>query len=313
MQRTIILAAGLSAWLGLGATAYAVCLPNVLPQFTSSVFANGFQQQDCEALPVELTALGPSLVGNADATATGALNLNAIAHANYTDPFPNQGASEGAADAGFRDQFRFLVPQTAASAFLSFTLSLNGSIITVGPEASGSVRALLSFGDQFFNAATAELTAPGTEVLQLPAFPGAVEFINAIGDLSIDAIASAPGNVTVDFANTFSVTTIKLVDANGNILEDNITLTDAAGNVLGGPANQPPPPPPAAPEPSSALLLAAGLGLLLSSRARIGLAGGIVLPRSRSSEKPRSGGAGPASTIATVAEKVMLRAKRDGS
>jgi hypothetical protein len=50
------------------------------------------------------------------------------------------------------------------------------------------------------------------------------------------------------------------------LLENNMTLTDASGNVLGAPSNAPPPPPPRVPEPSSTLLLAEGLGLLAAAQ-----------------------------------------------
>src|SRR5262249_9088292 len=70
-------------------------------------------------------------------------------------------------------------------------------------------------------------------------------------------------NITVDFSDTFAVTKIQFFDMSGNLLEDNVVLTDAAGNMLGAPPN--PQPSPAVPEPSSALLLAAGLGFFATA------------------------------------------------
>jgi hypothetical protein len=217
--------------------------------------------------PAQLTTLGSSLTGNADATATSSLHPNAKVDADYTSPFPLQGASEGFAETGFQDQFRFLVPGTAGPAFLSFTLSLTGSITTVGAGSQVIVGAVLSLGDQFFSTASARLDAPGTVVFQLPVIHGVEEFINATGGLSIDAVVNSPGNVTVEFSDTFAVTRIQLLDAGGNLLEDNVVLTDSVGNALGAPPGPPPPPSPV-PEPSSALLLAAGLGLLTTALRR---------------------------------------------
>jgi membrane-associated phospholipid phosphatase len=250
-------------------SAYAVCLPNVLPAFSTFVFANGSQQQDCEPVPVQLTALGSNFVGGADATATSSLHPNAKVDAVYTSPIQLQGASEGFARTDFQDQFRFLVPGTSGPAFLSFTLSLTGSITTVGLGSTGSVGAGLSLADQFFNTGSGHLDAPGTEVIELPVIRGVEEFINATGGLTLDAVATAPGSVTLDFSDTFEVAKIQLLDTSGGLLEDNIILMDAAGNTLGGPSPQPPPPPPGVPEPSSALLLAAGLGLLAAVRRRV--------------------------------------------
>jgi hypothetical protein len=226
-----------------------------------------------------LTTLGSSFTGNADATATSSLNPNAKVDAVYTSPIPLQGASEGFAETSFQDQFRFLVPGTAGAAVLSFTLSLSGSITTVGAGPVVRVGAGLSLGDQFFSTASGQLDMPGTLVIQLPVIRGVEEFINATGGLTLDAVVTAPGSATLDFSDTFAVTKIQLLDPSGNLLEDNITLTDATGNVLGAPPNQPPPPSPAVPEPSSALLLAAGLGLLAAAlrRSRAPIVGAITL------------------------------------
>src|SRR5215471_2823466 len=244
-KTAIAIAAGIVFYFANAYSAHAVCLPNVLPAFSTFVFADGSQQQDCEPVPVQLTTLGSSLIGNA----------NAKVDAVYTSPIPLQGASEGFAQTNYQDQFRFLVPGAAGSAVLSFTLSLSGSATTVGAGPVVRVGAGLSLGDQFFSTASGNLDAPGTVVIQLPVIRGVEEFINATGGLTLDAIVTAPGSATLDFSDTFAVTDIQLLDPNGNLLEDNITLTDAAGNVLGAPPNQAPPPPPAVPELSSALLL----------------------------------------------------------
>jgi membrane-associated phospholipid phosphatase len=115
-------------------------------------------------------------------------------------------------------------------------------------------------------------------VLQFPVIRGVEEFINATGGLSLDAVLTAPGSVTLDFSDTFAVTKIQLLDASGNLLDNNVTLADAAGNVLGA-APPSPTPSPTVPEPSSALLLAACLGLLASTlrRARAPFAGAVAL------------------------------------
>jgi hypothetical protein len=158
MRRKIVLAAVIMVWLGLAASAHAVCLPNVLPAFSTFVFANGPQQQDCEPVPLQLTTLGSSLTGNADATATSSLSPNAKVDAVYTSPIPLQGASEGFAEANFQDQFRFLVPGATGTAVLSFTLSLTGSATTVGAGSEARFGAGLSLGDQFFNTASGSWT-----------------------------------------------------------------------------------------------------------------------------------------------------------
>src|SRR5262249_53815061 len=69
----IAVAIGMVVWLAFANTAYAVCLPNVLPQFAVAVQANAFMQNDCEPIQFQLSALGPGLAGNADATGTAAL------------------------------------------------------------------------------------------------------------------------------------------------------------------------------------------------------------------------------------------------
>jgi hypothetical protein len=86
--------------------------------FSSLAFANGSEQQNCETVPVQSTTLGSGLVGSADATggADAGFRLHAIVHADYTDPFPNDGVSVGAAQAGFQDQFRVLFPGIGPSA-----------------------------------------------------------------------------------------------------------------------------------------------------------------------------------------------------
>ena len=233
--------------------------------FGASANANFVQQQDCEALPIQVMASGASLTGNVDATAIAGLSLKAKAFAVYTDPIAGEGSNIGTANAFFQDRFRFLVPGTTGFAFLDFTLNLTGLITTVGMASEGSVAATLSLGDQFFFNAFERLTAPGTVVLPLEVVRGVESFIDAQGTLAVEGDVNAPGNVTIDFLDTFDVTKIQLFDTNGNLLADNIVLTDDAGNTLGGPPN----PPPAVPEPSSVLLLAvAWLGFLTVSKWR---------------------------------------------
>ena len=55
-------------------------------------------------------------------------------------------------------------------------------------------------------------------MIQLPVIRGIEEFINATGGLSLDAVVTAPGNVTLDFSDTFEVIDIQLLDTSGNLL-----------------------------------------------------------------------------------------------
>jgi membrane-associated phospholipid phosphatase len=268
MQRKIIFAAGIAIGLAASSSAHAVCLPNVLPQFTVSVQANAFMQNDCEPIGFQLSASGPSLVGNADATGTAAAvgNLNAIAHTDYFLAQRNGQFSTSGAQVGFSDRFFFLIPGVpgTGSDTLAFTLQLSGATGIVGNPAdfTGSVTAQLDADSPGDLGEVAFLTAPGTAVLNLAVLIGIDNRVDLDGLLSISASAGGPGNVTVDFSDTFAVTKLQLFDSSGNLLQENVMLTDASGNVLGAPSNPPPPPPPPVPEPSSALLLAAGLGLL---------------------------------------------------
>jgi hypothetical protein len=107
MKFQVFAPAAIAISLTFASSAHAACLPNVLPAFASFVFANGFQQQDCEAVPVQLSVSGPSLIGNAGATATSSLNPNARVDADYTSPFALQGASEGFAETSFQDRSDF--------------------------------------------------------------------------------------------------------------------------------------------------------------------------------------------------------------
>jgi membrane-associated phospholipid phosphatase len=282
MKLESVFAATIAAWLASVSGAHAACLPNLLPQFTVAVEANASMQNDCEPLGFQLGTSGPSLVGNADATGIAMLgSLKAIAHADYTLPQPNGQFSTSGAQAGFSDRFNILVPGVLGTGVdvLALTLSLTGRVTIVGNSSTGSVRAELSGSSLFDLGELAELDAPETALLSIAVGVGVDNRIDLSGLLSIEADAGGPGNVTVDFSNTFEITKIQMLDSNGNLLQDNVTLTDASGNVLGAPSNPQPLPPPAVPEPSSALLLAAGRGLLASIRrsVRVALIGAIAL------------------------------------
>ena len=103
------------------------------------------------------------------------------------------------------------------------------------------------------------------EAVQASGVPlGIPDDIEVISTLRAEAFASGPLNATADFIDTFAITKVQLFNSTGALLDDNVTLTDAAGNVL--PVSSP-----AVPEPSSALLLAAGIGLLVTARRARGL------------------------------------------
>src|SRR5215472_16227908 len=143
----------------------------------------------------------------------------------------------------------WLKPHLAA---ISPTFSSGGADLSVVELGSGRL-------------SRADLSTAGTATLLVAVPIGVVDTIEVVGDLSATADALAPSNITVDFFDTFAVTKIQLFDSSNHLLQDDFTLTDAFGNVLGAPPNPPPPPqpPPAAvPEPSSTLLLTVSLGLL---------------------------------------------------
>jgi hypothetical protein len=153
---------------------------------------------------------------------------------------------------------------------LAFTLNLSGMVTTAGSPGNdgvldGGVMAELGAADSV-DADEVALMAPGIAVARIRVPLGLATDIGVTGILDIFASASGPGNVTTDFSDTFDVTKIQLFDSSGHLVDDNVTLTDAAGNVLGAAAANPSSP--AVPEPSSVLLLIAGLGLLAFPRSR---------------------------------------------
>jgi len=273
MRLKIAFVAAMASWPALTFLAHADCtFPLLFPCFTSFVDANGNQQQDRENTPVQSSVVGPGLAGDADATGVAALNsLKAIAHASYVLPQPVFGESSGSeAQAGFADQFHFLIPGVSGQDTRVFTLQLTGAVTTAGNPGAGGT--LTGQGDVSVHADAngfdvfGGVNGPGTAILDVPVLVGFDNVVEFDALLDITAFASGPGNVTSDFSDTFEVAKIQLFDLSGNLLQDNFTLTDPAGNVFGAPSNPPPPPPtPAVPEPSSALLLAAGLCILAAA------------------------------------------------
>jgi hypothetical protein len=273
----LALLAGFAIWLALGTSANAVTCPAALPNFSTFVNANGFQQQDCEGVPIQNSVLGPSLEGSADATGIARLDsLGAVAHANFILPQLTGNLSAAFADVIWHDTFRFL-HTGFGRATLAFTVNLTGAITTsgnpLGGALGGDVLARLFVTDGFSGDTVSDsLTGPGVIVLQVSGVPlGIPDDIDVLSELRLEAFASGPGNATADFLDTFAITKIQLFDSTGTLLDDNVTLTDASGGALPVSLS---PQPPAVPEPSSALLLAAGLGILASALRRPRFEGG---------------------------------------
>jgi hypothetical protein len=269
IKRNIFLA-GVVIWLAFGATANAVTCPAMLPNFSTFVNADTVQQQDCEGVPIENSVLGANIVGDADATGIARLgSLGALAHARYTFPIVTGDLSSALADVSWHDAFRFFHAGLGHGT-LAFTVTLRGAITTsgnpLGGALGGDVLAQLFVTDGFSGSTVSDsLTGPGMFTVQASGVPlGIPDDIEVISTLRAEAFASGPLNATADFIDTFAITKVQLFNSTGALLDDNVTLTDAAGNVL--PVSSP-----AVPEPSSALLLAAGIGLLVTARRARGL------------------------------------------
>ena len=96
---------------------------------------------------------------------------------------------------------------------------------------------------------TRDLFAAGTVTLSVPIHQFDLVDVGLV--LVAEASARDTGGATSDFLDTLGVTRVALADSNGAVLQD-VTLTDFAGNALGGQVS-------VVPEPSTLSLLTGGL------------------------------------------------------
>ena len=256
--------------LVLTTPAGATCLTS-MPTFLESVSANGFQQQYCDTTPIILTQFGAGLSGTADASAIAfPASLGAKAQAVYILPTPSAQISGASASARVEDAFSYFfggVP--SGRAILSLTFNLAGTSTVTGDALANrtSVNAVFTAQETLLGSLDeAVLTGPGIAVLRVEVLLGARSGVLFNADLEVSAVAQSPGGAIVDYSDTLALSKIRLLDLGGNLLQDNVSLTDPAGVVFPGRAVD------AVPVPSGIVLFASGvltLSVAASTSSRI--------------------------------------------
>jgi hypothetical protein len=170
---------------------------------------------------------------------------------NTAPALNNFDVGSGAADANFADVFPLFLPDNSLVTDLQLTFTLHGSNTATGAGVGGAV-ASLELSNGSFDAG--QIIDSGMLTLDVHLFIRQNN-VRLSGDLAVNASTEGPGSATADYANTLEVTAARLLDANGDFIQD-ITLTDALGNTLAV----------GAPEPSLLTLVACGLVGLVSRR-----------------------------------------------
>jgi len=267
--------AALALTLAMAATAQAQCPGNPCYHVDVNTGPPPGDDNQFSASPFSLSQQGTNngnqeqAFGNAQFGSVGSkTSVDAVACPTNCNELVQANAS-----ADYIDYFDLLLtPGLTDGQMLSFSLSLNGSF-GVGFGGLAMVGACIAFiNDNNLGSVCLlgdSISPPtGTATMSMPVYPSLDEFgyldLEIVTGTSLEFSQSGPGSGFADFSDTFSITNVALLDADGNFLR-NIVLTDTAGFTLPGPG-----PGGTAPEPPTLLLVASALAVLgtLSRRTR---------------------------------------------
>jgi hypothetical protein len=227
------------------------CLQGAVhPCFTISLGALSNAFLDAEPSPVDgnLAGISGSPLANGNVFAVAAFGrLGAKSEITYMDAIPLQGV-ESSALALFNDEFVW--PGVAGKLRATMTLAGTESAASAVP----SIQNFATVEGDLKLVGTGEtgegvLSGPGSTTATIDVSPG--DDVQVRLFLRAVAIGQASGSAISDFSDTLELPRIELLDSSGNFLE-NVTLTDAKGNVLGAPVAT-------VPEPGTSVLVGAGL------------------------------------------------------
>jgi hypothetical protein len=176
-----------------------------------------------------------------------------------TGSFPDGPPFNGTVESLFTDILTISGGTPGTNGFLSFGWDVEGSVTTTGSTFSAALVRLSGFNTTLNQGPFPTLlNGPTTVTLNVPFTFGAAQELSVRLVGAATAFSGNPFTADIDFLNTATLESVRVLDADGNILPN--------GQVRSSSDLQYPTGQPTVPEPASMLLLLTGLGALATTR-----------------------------------------------